>query len=479
MQQFPIFLNMNDFPCAVVGRGDVAFRKLTALLKSQAVVSLIAPTLCKELSELKHDNLTWIESDYKQELIADMRLVVAATDNQTVNHAIYTYCEANKILINAVDQPEICRYTTPSIIDRSPVVIAISSAGSAPVLARRLRAKLEVLIPRSIGELATYASHLRGKIKQEFSNFASRRLFWERFFNSRLVDDFDSLTQQERVELTQDLIKQEQQDKTKGEVCLVGAGPGDSELLTIKALQKMQLADVILYDRLVSKEVLDLARKDAEFICVGKQKGFHSKPQDDINNLLVEHALKGKKVCRLKGGDPFIFGRGGEELETLVEHNIPFQVVPAVTAAAGCSAYSGIPLTHRDHAQSVVFVTGHCRNEGEKVQWQALSTNQTIVIYMGLTQSAGIQAQLLKQGLAADMPVALVENGATPDQRVTITQLDSLASTVVDKEIKSPALIIVGTVVSLYDKLAWYKTQNNRDCQFAELDDNGNITYKD
>ncbi|NTS78602.1 uroporphyrinogen-III C-methyltransferase [Catenovulum sp. SM1970] len=484
MQQFPIFLNLDNFACAVVGGGDIAFRKVNLLIKSGAHVNIISPELCEELIDLKEKTgkITWHKKNYEQADIADMRLVIAATDDEALNETIYHYCEANKILVNAVDQPDCCRYTTPSIIDRAPITIAISSAGKAPVLARRLRAKLEVIIPKHLGELASYAGRLRNRIKQEFTTITRRRLFWERFFTSRLNDDFDALSEAQRDELTEALIQEEKNETKMGEVWLVGAGPGDADLLTIKAIQKMQLADVILHDRLVSKDILDLARKDADFISVAKQKGYHSKPQDNINELLIKYAKAGKKVCRLKGGDPFIFGRGGEELEALVEHQIPFQVVPAVTASIGCSSYAGIPLTHRDYAQGVSFVTGHCRDDDEVAKganWQALAqSGQTIVVYMGLTQSARISASLIEHGLSADTPVALIEKGSTSKQRVVTGKLSELRQTIDDNQVISPAIIIIGQVVELHDKLAWYQKVERQGSHFAELASDGKIEYR-
>ncbi|AWB69092.1 uroporphyrinogen-III C-methyltransferase [Saccharobesus litoralis] len=480
MQQFPIFLNLNNFPCAVVGGGDVAFRKVSALLKAQATVEIIAPELCPELAELlEEDALSWNQAHYSPELIQNKRLVVAATDNSQVNSEIFTYCEANRILINTVDQPEFCRYTTPSIIDRSPILIAISSGGNAPVLARRLRAKIETLVPQSTKVLAEFSGQIREQVKAKFTSFKARRHFWERFFNSSFASNIDKYPNDKRQAALQQLMNEESQQTSNGEVWLVGAGPGDPELLTLKAMQKMQQADVIFYDRLVSKDILDLARKDAEFICVGKQKGYHSIPQENINDLLVEYAEKGYKVCRLKGGDPFIFGRGGEEIEPLVAKQIHFQVVPAVTAASGCSAYAGIPLTHRDYAQSVTFVTGHCRNSGEHPNWQTIAQpNQTIVIYMGLSQSGEISQRLISHGIRPDMPVALVEKGSTPEQRVVTTTLSTLSDTIEHEKVKSPALIIVGEVVALHNKLNWYQSANLSNLSFAELNSDGQIKYR-
>ncbi|KMT65808.1 siroheme synthase CysG [Catenovulum maritimum] len=455
MEQFPIFLNLKSFPCAVVGGGEVAFRKITALLKAKAELTVISPELSPELQNLlAQKKFTYIAQAYSEALIKDMRLVVAATDNETLNESIYHYCEANKILINAVDQPSACRYTTPSIVDRSPVVIAISSAGASPVLARRIRAMIETSLPKSLGEIASFAGSIRSKVKAKFNTIDLRRDFWERFFTSSIMTRFDSMSSQDKSELVERLLNKE---NTGGEVWIVGAGPGDEELLTIKALQKMQYADVIVHDRLVSQNILNLARKDAEFICVGKEKNLHLKKQDEINDLLVELALEGKKVCRLKGGDPFIFGRGGEEIETLVAADVPFEVVPAVTSASGCSSYAGIPLTHRDYARKVVFITGQNSKAGVEPDWEALvRPYQTLVFYMGLTRADLIKQNLVRLGMAENMPVAIVEKGTTPQQKVYIGDLAALPEMREKYQIGSPALLIIGEVVNLHNKLAWF-----------------------
>lgn len=455
MQQFPIFLNLTGFPCAVVGGGEVASRKISALLKAGAELTVIAPELAPELAALAAENkFIYVAKPFHPELIKDMRLVVAATDDGEINKQVYEYCETNKILINSVDQPEICRYTTPSIVNRSPLIIAISSAGMSPVLARRIRAMLETMLPQNLSAIAQYAGGLRSKIKAAFSTIGERRQFWEKFFTSAIMTRYDSLTDKQKAQLVDEMISGQQ---PQGEVWLVGAGPGDAELLTLKAVQKMQLADVIVHDRLVSKQILELARKDAEFICVGKQKNKHLKPQTDINQILVDQAQKGLKVCRLKGGDPFIFGRGGEELETLVKHKIPFEVVPAVTAASGCASYAGIPLTHREYARKVVFVTGQNSKAGQEPDWQALvRPYQTLVIYMGLAKARQIQDQLISHGMAATTPVAIVENGTTAEQTVTCCQLNQLAKF---EQLKPgcPTLLIIGDVVKLHTQLNWFK----------------------
>ena len=344
----------------------------------------------------------------------------------------------------------------PSIVDRSPIIIAISSAGKTPVLARLIRAKLESTIPHAYGKLAELAGSFRDQVKAKFTNIEDRRFFWERAFSGIIAEKVFS----GRVEEAKAAMQQQLDDSTDsdvGEVYLVGGGPGDPDLLTFKALRLMQQADVILYDRLVSEGVMELVRRDAELIYVGKERDNHSVPQEGINQLLVDLAKKGRRVCRLKGGDPFIFGRGGEEIETLAENGIPFQVVPGITAASGCSTYSGIPLTHRDYSQSCRFVTGHLKDGSMNLPWDELAVEQqTIVFYMALKGAKHLSDKLIEHGMRGDMPVALVEKGTTPDHRVWTTTLVELPTIVATKPIKAPTLIIVGEVVKLREKLNWF-----------------------
>ena len=378
------------------------------------------------------------------------------------------------MLVNVVDSPEHCGFILPSIIDRSPLMIAVSSGGAAPVLARMLRQKLETLVPFAYRDLTLFAGELRSVVKSKLDSLGQRRKFWEKFFEGPIANlilsgrgeearaAFDS-----ELEVAADrhnsesCVSSENNDgisSQSGEVYLVGAGPGDPELLTLKALRLMQQADVVLYDNLVSSDILDLIRRDAKRISVAKAKGRHSIPQQDINSELVRFASEGKRVCRLKCGDPFIFGRGGEELETLVEAGIPFQVVPGISAANGCAAYAGIPLTHRDFADSVTFVTGHRKDHGYfDLPWDALSTiRQTIVFYMGLTSAGLIREKLIDSGMSALTPVAVVEQGTRRDQRVLLASLEELPEQIANSEMKSPALIIVGGVVTLAESFHWF-----------------------
>ena len=397
--------------------------------------------------------LTLVEGSFDESLLDPCWLVIAATDNEAVNEQVSVAAESRRIFCNVVDAPKQASFIMPSIIDRSPLMVAVSSGGTSPVLARLLREKLESLLPQHLGHVASYAGKLRRRVKNHFVSVAERRRFWEKLFvNDRLAQ---SLANQDApaVEAMTEQMLAEPLDN-RGEVVLVGAGPGDAGLLTLKGLQQIQQADVVVYDRLVSDEIMNLVRRDADRVFVGKRAGYHCVPQEEINQILLQEAQRGKRVVRLKGGDPFIFGRGGEELETLCHAGIPFSVVPGITAASGCSAYAGIPLTHRDYAQSVRLITGHLKTGGE-LDWANLAAEkQTLVFYMGLNQAATIQEKLIEHGMQADMPVALVENGTSVKQRVVsgiLTELGELA-----RQVESPALIIVGRVVGLRDKLKWF-----------------------
>ena len=460
MQYLPLFVKLTDKPVLIVGGGSVALRKAGTLLSAGAKLTVVAPEFASEFVQWQREgNAELIEGYFSPELLDGKLLVIAATDNDEVNASVFDAATARNMLVNTVDDQPKCGFIFPSIIDRSPILIAISSFGTAPVLARRLREKLEALLPQHLGPLAELVGRFRDRVKAKIKGFAARRQFWEQVFDSDVVRDVQANQLQSAAQRLEQLLEKPQ--RQSGEVYVVGAGPGDPELLTLKALQLMQQADVVVYDYLVSPQIMELVRRDAERICVGKKAGDHSVPQQDTNQLLVDLALSGKKVCRLKGGDPFIFGRGGEEIQALLPHRIAFQVVPGVTAAAGCAAYAGIPLTHRDYAQSVQFITGHCRSDGSEPDWASMqSANQTLVIYMGLMKSAHIQQKLISAGRSADTPVAIVENGSRSDQRVVTGSLQQLALLIEQHQLQSPALLIIGDVVKLQQDLHWFGTKS-------------------
>lgn len=460
MNYLPLFHNIQHCHCLVVGGGEVALRKVRLLLDAKAKVSMVAPTFCEELQQLATvEKLELLTGNYsKSYLQQDIVLVIAATDDRKVNVTVAGDARSANIAVNVVDDPAHSTVIFPSIIDRSPVQIAISSAGNAPVLARLLRTKLESLIPQKMGRLAELAGRYREKAKEKLSG-AGRKAFWEEVFDGQVAEQVYA----NNLELAENLLKdrlENFEERTLGEVYLVGAGPGDPDLLSFRALRLMQQADVVLYDRLVSREILNLVRRDATRIYVGKTAGDHPVSQENINQKLVDYAKQGNRVVRLKGGDPFIFGRGGEEIEKLTENGIPFQVVPGITAASGCSTYAGIPLTHRDYAQSVHFIAGHLRSGKLDLNWPELvQPNQTLVFYMGLNGMETIFQQLMVHGLDKETPAALIEKGTSQRQRVFIGDLETLPGIVREKEARAPTLIIVGHVVSLQSKLAWFNKE--------------------
>ncbi len=466
MDYLPIFCRLDNKPVLLVGGGAVAERKAHLLLDAGARLTVVAPELDPELAELAaNGSIEWLAGEFAPAQLAGKWLVVAATDRREVNALVYQSANQAGIFANVVDDPKRSSFIMPSIIDRSPLMVAISSGGKAPVLARLLREKLEALLPQHLGAVAAFAGSLRERVKARFASMGERRRFWERLLGAdRLGQALARGDSASAHQLADSLFADESQ--TGGEVVLVGAGPGDPGLLTLHALRQMQQADVVVYDRLVSDEVMALVRRDAKRIFVGKQAGNHCVPQEGINQLLLDEAKKRQRVVRLKGGDPFIFGRGGEELETLVGSGIGFQVVPGITAASGCAAYAGIPLTHRDHAQSVRFVTAHGKGGARDLDWPLLAKDkQTLVFYMGLSSCAVIREQLLAHGKGGDTPVALIERGTQPCQRVIRGTLNELPALAVGVE--SPALIMVGSVVTLADQLAWFGQGGAADAALA------------
>lgn len=456
MDHLPIFCQLRERDCLLVGGGDVAERKARLLLDAGARLTVNALEFAPQFHVWAEAGmLTLVEGEFDDTLLDKSWLVIAATDDDAVNHHVSEEAEKRRIFCNVVDAPKQASFIMPSIIDRSPLMVAVSSGGASPVLARLLREKLESLLPQHLGQVAHFAGQLRSRVKQQFATVGERRRFWEKLFvNDRLAQSLANQDEQ-AVQTTTEQLLNEPLDN-RGEVVLVGAGPGDAGLLTLKGLQQIQQADIVVYDRLVSDDIMNLVRRDADRVFVGKRAGYHCVPQEEINQILLREAQKGKRVVRLKGGDPFIFGRGGEELETLCNAGIPFSVVPGITAASGCSAYAGIPLTHRDYAQSVRLVTGHLKT-GTELDWHNLAAEkQTLVFYMGLNQAATISEKLREHGMEANMPVALVENGTAIKQRVVAGTLDELSA--LAQQVASPALIIVGRVVALREKLNWFST---------------------
>jgi len=458
MDFLPIFLNVKGARCLVVGGGAVAARKAGLLLGCGARVAVVAPQLCESLAaEKAAGRIEHVSARFEDAHLAGAAVVIAATDDHAVNAAVSKAAKARDLPVNVVDSPELCSFIFPSIVDRSPMIVAVSSGGASPVLARLMRAKLETMIPAAYGRLAQLAHDLRDRVKQHFANPAQRRIFWEKMLGGTFADlALAGKESQARIHFEHSLAADRDVPPT-GEVYLVGAGPGNPDLLTFRAMKLMQQADVVVHDNLVSSAIVELCRRDAQRIYVGKQRDNHTLRQEDINVLLVRLAQEGKRVLRLKGGDPFIFGRGGEEIETLTAHGVSFEVVPGITAAAGVASYAGIPLTHRDYAQACVFVTGHLKDGTMDLDWDALARpRQTIVFYMGLLGLPVLCRELVAHGLPGSTPAAIVQQGTTYKQRVLIGTLATLPGLANDAQIKPPTLIIVGKVVGLHDRLKWF-----------------------
>jgi uroporphyrin-III C-methyltransferase/precorrin-2 dehydrogenase/sirohydrochlorin ferrochelatase len=460
MDLLPILVPLRGRTCLVVGGGCVAARKAEMLTRAGATVRIVATRIKDDVEQLlSQPSVTCLMRAFVTSDLDGCALAVAATNDEATNRAVHAAACARGIPVNVVDRPDLCTFIFPAIIDRSPIVIAISSSGASPVLTRLVRARLESLIPAAYGRLAALAGQFRTAVKQRFGAAVERRRFWERVLQGPIAELMFAGKEDEALTALRAEIAGAADRQPQGEVYLIGGGPGDPELLTFRALRLMQQADVVVYDRLVSAAVLDLARRDAKRIYVGKARDNHSLPQQDINRLLVQLAKEGQRVARLKGGDPFIFGRGGEEIETLAAEGIPFQVVPGITAASGCAAYAGIPLTHRDHAQSAVFVTGNLKDGTLDLNWTALAApHQTVVFYMGLHGLPLICEQLIKHGRSGETPAALVQQGTTAQQRVHTGTLLTLPDLVAQHEIRPPTLIIVGEVVRLRDKLTWFRS---------------------
>lgn len=499
MNTFPLFFKLEDRKVLIVGGGEVALRKADLLSRVGACITILAPDISHELQALLTDSKhEFIYENYNKTYMSGARVIIAATDDETLNHQIHADATELNIPVNVVDTPHLCDFIFPAIIDRNPIVIGISSNGKAPVLARLLRARLETLIPQGYGKLAKLAGEFRSEVKAKIPTLTGRRQFWERAFEgqvsqlmfagneteataqlqadldstaaaiSKKSDDTDSVRESDAIKN----VAPDESEKSLpavGEVYIVGAGPGDPELLTFKALRLMQQADVVFYDALVSPQVLDLCRRDADKVFVGKKRSNHTVAQLGINELLVNHAKQGRRVVRLKGGDPFIFGRGGEEIESLRAHNVPYQVVPGITAANAAASYAGIPLTHRDHSQSVRFVTGFLKAGAPNSNFKSfLNTDETVVFYMGLHSLARLTEGLVDAGRSSETPIAIVSNASMSNQQVLTGTLATIVAKQEQAQLPTPALLIMGDVVSLHHDLAWYNLQNQQHSQNSD-----------
>jgi len=459
MDYLPIFLNIKHQRCLVVGGGEVALRKASVLLDAGAKVKVVAPELAEGFAGLP--GIEYTAARFEPQHLDGAMLAIAATGDAGVNRQVSELAKARSIPVNVVDAPELCSFIMPAILDRSPLMVAFSSGGASPVLTRMLRGKLETMIPQNYSRLAGFAERFRDKVKKHVPNPAKRRIFWENVFDGIVAEKVLTGDEASAEKMLHQMLADEDNIQ-RGEVYLVGAGPGDPDLLTFRALRLMQKADVVVYDNLVAKPIVEMTRRDAQRIYVGKKRAEHTMQQEEINELLVRLAKEGKRVLRLKGGDPFIFGRGGEEIETLAAQGIPFQVVPGITAASGVASYAGIPLTHRDYAQACMFVTGHLKDGTMNLDWEQLARpRQTVVVYMGLHGLETLCSKLIEHGLPGTTPIAIVQQGTTRHQRVVTGTLADLPRNPVVAELHAPTLIIVGGVVSLREKLSWFHPEKH------------------
>lgn len=459
MSYLPLFIETTGKKCLIVGGGKVASRKLIPILKAKMKVTLISPEVIEEieLNFHKNKNLKIIKRKFKPEDIEDQFLIIAATNEKTTNQKIAKLSKDNNILVNMAEDSLSGNTLIPSVVDRDPIKIAVSSGAASPILTRLVKTRLETVIPYSFSKLADIMMEYRDAVKKNFLKISDRRKFWEVFLDGPISEMVLSGHIDKAKKALDESLKENKFLEKTGEVYLVGAGPGDPELLSFKALRLMQKADIVIYDRLVSRPIMNLIRQDTEKIYVGKQRADHAMPQENINQLLARLALEGKKVLRLKGGDPFIFGRGGEEIESLIKDDIPFQIVPGITAASGCASYAGIPLTHRDYSQACIFVTGHLRDGTVNLNWEMLAhEKQTLIFYMGMHGSKIICEELIKHGLSEETPAALIVKGTTEDQEVIIGNLKNMPEIIMERKIVPPTLLIIGDVVKLHNKLKWF-----------------------
>ena len=470
MDYLPIFTNIRNQHCIIVGGGAVAARKADLFIKSHAKVTVISPELKQEMKHhLERGLIFWRKEIFSEELMNTLetpKLVISATDFQEVNIAVYEYCQKQGIPVNVADQTEYCDFILPGIVERGPITVAVSTGGRSPVLARLMKSQLETKIPHGYGKVGEILGEYRNEVKQRIVEPNGRKLFWEELLSGVFLDK----AVQGKVDEARNILetKLEQDSRTdyapKGEVYLIGAGPGDPELMTFKALRLLQQADVVVYDRLVSPEILDMARREAERIYVGKKDRWHRVPQPRINELLVELAKEGKKVARLKGGDPYIFGRGAEEAELLADNDISFQVVPGITAAAGCAASCDFPLTHRDYSSSVSLVTGHQQAGSSEIDYARLAKcGDTMVFYMGIKNAKAIQKGLIEHGINPKIPAAIIENGTRANQKITVIPLDELGATIEIQKIQPPSLLVIGEVLNVRKKLTLKSNRNEID----------------
>ena len=467
MDHLPIFYDVKGKPVIIVGSGTLAARRADMARRAGAKILLFADKLSEEFIDLEKDEcFEHIRDTLEQKHFKGVALAYAATENDERDRQVHDLARAASVPVNVADSPDLCDFITPSILDRSPLVVGISTAGTSPILGRMIKARLETMIPAAYGQFSNFLGHYRHEVLSRIKDGALRRRFWERVMDGPVLDFVLSGHEDDAsAEMEHELSSFADGDHKNavGEVYLIGAGPGDPDLLTFRALRLMQRADIVLYDRLVGDGILNLVRRDAERVYVGKQAKDHSVPQEEISQWLVDYARQGKRVLRLKGGDSFIFGRGGEEIETLSAEGIPFQVVPGITSASGAATYAGLPLPHRDHAQAVIFVTGHGKDGRFDLEWETLiQPSQTVCIYMGLTHLPELMGEFIRRGADKDLAAAAIFNGTRRNQHVITGTISTLSKEVAASELRGPAMIVIGTVVTLREKLNWFEPGSKR-----------------
>lgn len=451
MEHLPVFIKLTNQPCLVVGGGSIATRKVALLREAGAKVTVVSPNLSDALTQLhQQGGVAHIAQHYAIKVLSHpWRLVIVATNDEAVNAQVSDDCEERNLLVNVVDTPNKCRFIMPAIVERGPITIAVSSGGQSPVLTRLLKTKLEALMPQAYTRLAVLAAHYRQMVKASFEP-EMRRRFWENMLTGPWSQAVLSGQEEQAELLMQSALQKTNTDFKQGSVQLVGVGSGKADWLTLAALQTMQSADVVLYDRLIPPEIMALVRRDAERIYVGKERKNHCVPQEDINAMMIRLAKAGQKVVRLKAGDPFVFGRGGEEMQAMQSAGVDVSIIPGITAALGCAASAGIPLTHRDHSQGLSLVTAHLKEGQLDLPWETLvAPRQTLAFYMGLSSLAELTHKLQRAGLPADYPIAVIEKGSHPDQRVLVSTLSDVVAKVELHAFQSPSLLIVGSVAQL------------------------------
>lgn len=450
MKLYPLFADLAGLPVLVVGGGSVACRKAQALLDAGARVTVGAPQLDEPLArEQGQGRIAWRCGTFAADWLDGMWLVIAATDDRLLNARVAAEAGRRRIFANVVDDAAQSRFHVPAVVDRSPLMVAVSTAGAAPALARRVRETLERTLDHALGALVELAQRHRHRIVRRHRDLAPRRAFYEWLHDGPVLSLLRQAQPRQAQQALLDALHHGQPASRMGSVALVGAGPGHPGLLTLQALRALNEADVILHDQLVGAEILSMARRDAERIDVGKRCGGRQVPQQRIHRLMLAHAREGRRVVRLKGGDPFVFGRGGEELAFLRRHGIACEVVPGITAAVACAAFAGIPLTHRDYAQSICLITAHGKGAADTLDTPALGDpRQTLAVYMGVERVGALTTRLLAHGRAADTPVAIIENGSLPSQRVVAGSLHELPLLARQHAIATPALLIIGEVAA-------------------------------